>query len=292
VAIGSCKALRNLEGFIIKQGQKSKIGAEIALEQIYSRENQLIKDIRKLKDRKYRNDKGEFVVEGFRSCIEALESYFEVPFVFLSDNSIEKWKEFSMENRIQKNSKVYMVSESIFKTLCSTETPQGIAAVVKRKEINLEKERGFYVLADKVQDPGNMGTIIRSAHAAGALGIIVTKGTVDVYNDKTIRSTMGSIFHIPVIEDLDLKNVKELKEKGFQLLVSSLDTHYNFYDVNMKGNMIIAVGNEGNGISDEVMNIADIKVKIPMPGGAESLNAAVAASIMIFEGVRQRNAEK
>lgn len=264
------------------------------MEHIESRENQLIKDIKKLKDRKYRSEKSEFLVEGFRACIEAAESNFEVPIMLVSANSMEKWNKFNMESRIQKNTKVYTISENIFRTICSTENPQGIIAVVKieMKEIDLEGERGFYVLADKVQDPGNMGTIIRSAHAAAALGVIVTKGTVDVYNDKTIRSTMGSIFHMPVIEDMDLKKVQELKKKGFKLLVSSLDTDYNFYDVNMKENMIISVGNEGSGISNEIMSLADIKVKIPMPGGAESLNAAVAASIMIFEGVRQRKTQK
>lgn len=259
------------------------------MEQIFSKENQLIKHVKKLKDRKYREEKGEFVVEGFRACMEALDSYFQVPLIFLSDNSTEKWMEFHMESRVKENSKVYIMPENIFKNLCSTENPQGIAAVVKRKEIELKSENGFYVLADKIQDPGNMGTIIRSAHAAGALGVIVTKGTVDVYNDKTIRSTMGSIFHMPVTEDLDLMKVKKLKEKGFKLLVSSLEAKYNFYDVNLKDNMIISVGNEGSGICDEVMKLADVKVKIPMPGGAESLNAAVAASIMIFEAVRQRN---
>ena len=134
-----------------------------------------------------------------------------------------------------------------------------------------------------------MGTIIRTAHAAGSLGVIVTKGSVDIYNDKTLRSTMGSIFNIPIIEDEDLSTIEELKEKGFKVVVSSLDTENNFYDIDLTKKSIISVGNEGNGISDEVYSISDEKVKIPMPGGAESLNAGVAASIMIYEAVRQKN---
>ena len=106
---------------------------------------------------------------------------------------------------------------------------------------------------------------------------------------KTLRSTMGSIFYIPIIEDENLEVVKSLRKKGFKLLVSSLDTNSNFYDVNMKDNMIIAVGNEGNGISEDLYNISDVKVKIPMPGEAESLNVAVACSIMTFERIRQIN---
>ena len=145
------------------------------------------------------------------------------------------------------------------------------------------------MLADKIQDPGNMGTIIRTAHAAGALGVILTKGTVDIYNEKTLRATMGSIFKIPVIYDNDLSLVQKLRDSGFKLVTSSLDTDKNFYDIDLREKIIISVGNEGNGISDEIYDLCDLKVKIPMPGGAESLNVAVAASIMMYEVVRQKN---
>jgi len=153
-------------------------------------------------------------------------------------------------------------------------------------------DKGTYILIDKVQDPGNLGTIVRTAHAAGCSGVILTKGTVDLYNEKTLRSTMGSIFNISIIEDYDLSFTRNLKSQGYKLVCSSLDTEYNFYDINFSEKLIITVGNEGNGISEEIFNISDIKVKIPMPGGAESLNAAVAASIMIYEGVRQSLSNK
>ncbi len=183
-----------------------------------------------------------------------------------------------------------MVNYSVLKSIGNTENPQGIVSVINYfKKEKLDLQNGFYILVDKVQDPGNMGTIIRTAHAAGALGVITTKGTVDIYNEKTLRSTMGSIFYIPIIEDENLEVVKSLQKKGFKLLVSSLDTNSNFYDVNMKNNIIIAVGNEGNGISEVLNTLSDIKVKIPMPGAAESLNVAVACSIMTFERIRQIN---
>ncbi|MGK0465958.1 TrmH family RNA methyltransferase, partial [Clostridium sp.] len=167
--------------------------------------------------------------------------------------------------------------------------PQGIIAIVRNKLVEIRYEDGFYVLADKIQDPGNMGTIIRTAHAAGALGVIITKGTVDIYNEKTLRATMGSIFKMPVIYDSDLSTVEKLRDDGFKLVTSSLECDKNFYDIHLKGKVIITVGNEGNGISEDVYAISDLKIKIPMPGGAESLNAAVAASIMIYEVVRQKN---
>ncbi|QGU94967.1 RNA methyltransferase [Clostridium bovifaecis] len=255
---------------------------------IESKDNSLIKDIKKLNKKKYRVEYGQFLVEGFRFVEEALKSTFKIPYIFISETSLEKFRSFGMERLINCDTKVNCVKESLLKELCNTENPQGILAVVNNKRVEIESKEGFYVLADRVQDPGNMGTIIRSAHAAGALGVIITKGTVDVYNDKTLRSTMGSIFNIPVIEDENFQVIKSLKESGFKLLVSSLDAENNFYDVDLTSKVIISIGNEGNGISEELYELNDEKVKIPMPGGAESLNAAVAASVMMYEAVRQK----
>lgn len=258
------------------------------METIQSKDNLLIKEIKKLKDKKHRTESERFIIEGFRFVSEALESDFEVPLVFISEKAKDRWNNFNVEAKLQKNTKVYVVTEQILKVISSTDTPQGIVAVVNNKNMVLQNKSGFYILVDKVQDPGNMGTIIRTAHAAGALGILVTKGTVDIYNEKTLRSTMGSIFHIPIIQDDNLEQLRFLRENDFRLVVSSLDTKSNFYDANLKDKVIIAVGNEGNGVSDEIISLSDIKVKIPMPGGAESLNVSVAASIMMFEVVRQK----
>lgn len=256
---------------------------------IQSKDNSILKEVKRLHKKKFRNETGQFLVEGFRFVEEALISSFRVPYIFVSEGVKDKYIDFNIEKVLQKNSVVYFVKDNIFKDLCETVTPQGILAVVENKKVELEDKEGFYVLIDKLQDPGNVGTIIRTAHASGALGIITTKGTVDVYNDKTLRSTMGSIFNIPVIEDDDLELMRGLKSMGFKLIVSSLDTDNNFYDIDLIGKIIIAVGNEGNGISEEVYALGDEKVKIPMPGGAESLNAAVSASIMMYEAVRQKN---
>ena len=176
----------------------------------------------------------------------------------------------------------------MLRELCSTEEPQGVVAVVRMNEVDLNKEGSFYILCDKVQDPGNLGTIIRTAHAAGVDGVILTKGTVDIYNEKTIRSTMGSMFYIPIIlEDSDFTITKSLINKGFSLLATSLEGNKDFFKEDLSGKIIISVGNEGNGVSEEVYSLSDKKVKIPMPGGAESLNVAIATSIVIYEKVRQ-----
>ncbi|SKA83646.1 RNA methyltransferase, TrmH family [Clostridium sp. USBA 49] len=258
------------------------------LEIIESKDNSLIKETKKLKEKKYRLEKKEFLIEGFRFVDEALKSNFEVSKIFISEMILDKWETYSIKNNIKSSTKVYVVNHNILKQLCSTENPQGIAAVVKNKDFKIESKKGFYILVDKVQDPGNLGNIVRSSYASGALGVILTKGTVDIYNEKVLRSTMGSIFNIPIFQDDNFTKLKELKNNGFKLIVTSLKDSKNLYDEDLTQNIIIAVGNEGFGVSKEILELADVKVKIPMPGGAESLNVAAAASIIMFEAVRQK----
>ena len=248
----------------------------------------LIKDTKKLKEKRFRALRNQFLVEGFRFVEEALKSTFQVPYIFLSEEALERWQSFQINEKLQSASKLYIVKEEILKLLSCTETPQGVIAVVNQNNLQFAVKEGFYVLVDRLQDPGNMGTIIRSAHAAGASAVITTKGTVDIFNEKTLRATMGSIFNIPIIEDKDLRIVDALKSRGFKLIVSSLEGSESFYEVDLTENVIIAVGNEGSGISEALYKLGDIKVKIPMPGSAESLNAGAAASIMMFEAVRQK----
>jgi len=257
------------------------------LNSIQSKDNPIILEIKKLKEKKFRILEKKFIVEGFRFVSEALQSEFQVPIVIVSENQKLRYEKFQIENILQNGTKVYYIKEQLFNIICSTETPQGIMAVVNNKQTQITMEKGFYVLVDGIQDPGNLGTLIRTADASGALGVILRKGTVDVFNEKTLRSTMGSIFHLPIVEFEDLEELKKLMISGFRLIVSSLEGKNNFYDENLQGKIIIVVGNEGSGVSKEIQELADSKVKIPMPGKAESLNVAVAASIMMFEYVRQ-----
>jgi TrmH family RNA methyltransferase len=256
---------------------------------IQSKDNPIISEIKKLKEKKYRTLENKFIVEGFRFVSEALQSKFQVSILVVSENQRSRYEKFKIEELLQSDTKVYYIKEGIFNTLCSTDTPQGILAVVTNKQAELTYVNGFYVLVDGIQDPGNLGTLIRTADAAGALGVILLKGTVDVFNEKTLRATMGSIFHLPVVEFKHLEELKTLMTFGFRLIVSSLQGEKNFYDENLLGKIIIAVGNEGNGVSDVICDLADSKVKIPMPGNAESLNVAIAGSIMMFEYVRQNS---
>lgn len=250
---------------------------------IESKNNSLFKDIKKLKEKKYRIQTGTYLIEGLRFVDEAFKSNAKIEKILYTQEFVEKHCGFLAEKNDVEN---VMLSASLLKELSFTGTPQGIMAVVCMENKSL-RSGDIVVLVDKVQDPGNMGTIIRTAHAVGASGIIATKGTVDIYNDKTLRSTMGSVFYLPVIEDENLDLVMSLKEEGFKLVVSSLQGSKDFFEEDLSGKIIIAVGNEGNGISDEIYEISDKKVKIPMPGNAESLNVAVATSVMLYEKIRQ-----
>lgn len=252
--------------------------------EIESKNNNLFKEIKKLKEKKHRIKSNNYLIEGLRFVEEAIKSKVSIDSIIFTESFKEKNPDLFL--KINENIKLIQMNETLLKQLCSTENPQGIVGVINMQNKEL-KSGELVVLVDKVQDPGNMGTIIRTAHAAGAAGIVMTKGTVDIYNDKTLRSTMGSIFYIPIVEDNSLDFVKSLKKEGYKLVVSSLQGKNNFFEENLQGKVMIAVGNEGNGVSDEVYDIADIKVKIPMPGEAESLNVAVATSIMIYEKIRQ-----
>lgn len=251
---------------------------------IESRENKIYKETRKLKERKYRLKNKRYIIEGIRITEEAVKAGAAIEYLLFAESIVEHE---NMRNLLNNDYNKYIISNELFKNLSCTESSQGVIGVIDNSLRLSDKQGNFYVLADKVQDPGNLGTIIRTAHAADAKGVILTKGTVDVYNDKTIRSTMGSIFYMPIIEDSDLSFTKELIKNDYKMVVSALDAENDFFSENLSGNIIITVGNEGNGVSDEIKELSSVKVKIPMPGNAESLNVSVATGIMIYEKVRQ-----
>lgn len=254
---------------------------------IESKDNNLFKSTKKLKERKNRIKSNKYIIEGFRLVQEAFKANVDVDYLIVTKDAIEKIDQYLLDYLVDQV-KIYEISDGLFKELISTENPQGILAVINMNVKPMNFEGDFYVLCDKLQDPGNIGTIIRTAHAAGVQGIILTKGTVDIFNEKAIRSTMGSIFYIPVhYDDDNLSLVKNLKDQGFKLVVTSLETDKDFFQEDLGGKVILTVGNEGNGVSEEVFALADTKVKIPMPGNAESLNVAVATSVIMYEKVRQ-----
>lgn len=247
---------------------------------ITSKDNEIIKNIKKLKEKKYRLD--SYIVEGIKMVKEAINENQEIALIAIRED-------FKIDFDT-KNIKTVTISNKIFNDISDVKTPQGILAVIKKNQNNQIETNQEYILAlDSLQDPGNMGTIIRTADSANINQIIINKTTVDPYSPKVIRSTMGAIYRTNIIEVEDLKTtLKEMKSKGFQIITTDLKATQSIYDINYNNKTVVVIGNEANGVSQEILQTADKKVIIPMLGKTESLNASIAASIMIYEYVRQK----
>ena len=248
---------------------------------IESIHNDIIKLIISLRDKKNRDELSLFVVEGFKQVSEIPKDW-KIKFVLAT----EKHKDF-------KTDKLYITTEKIFKKISDTKTPQEILAVVEKKKLDIEtvlSKKGIFVIVDILQDPGNIGTIIRTAEAFGCKGIFVSKNSVDVYSDKVVRSTMGAMFHIPIIQECDIVSlITIMKQKKINTCAFSLDTNELLSNFKFEDNTAIIIGNESKGISKNILDIVDNKIKINMTGKSQSLNASVACSIAIYEVSRQLN---
>lgn len=256
---------------------------------IESKANPIIKATKKLKEKKHRNENQLYLVEGFRFLEEALKSGKIIDKIFYVPEKEEDFRKY-IEPYL-KGEEIYAVPEALLKELSSTVHPQGVVGVVHMDEDSNITDAGpfrnsMYIYLDGLQDPGNLGTIIRSAHAAEAGGILLGRNTVDPYSDKVLRSSMGSIFHLPIYSDGEMM-LKTLQNQGYKLAVTSLDATKSIYEEDLTKNLILVIGNEGSGVTMDIQERAEVLLKIPMPGGAESLNAAVAASVILFEKVRQ-----
>lgn len=261
---------------------------------VSSSQNPLIKEIKALKVKKHREEKQMFFIEGTRFVEDALKEKAEILYILVSDRFLQSSDADKLINMIPKeSSKLYHLPDKLFKEISDTENPQGIMAVLKMTNYSLNdilnEDNNFLVILEAIQDPGNMGTIIRTADAAGVGGIILSKGCVDLYNSKVLRSTMGSVFHVPIyFSDNLVDDLKVIKSKGIELYAAHLAGNMEYYEVADWSNSGIIIGNEANGISSEISEMADTLVKIPMIGRAESLNASVAAALLIYEVLRCR----
>ncbi len=257
---------------------------------ITSKDNELIKDIRKLKDKKFRNLTNKYIVEGIKIIEEAIEANANIDTIVVCEDCVKNGEiEAKLLYEIAKYNCVY-VTEKIYNLITDTTTPQGILAVIKKdeNEKNIDFSQDLIVVLDGIQDPGNLGTILRTVDSVGLTQIIVSKNTADAFSPKVVRSTMGAIFRVNIIESENLvQTLKEIKKHKFKLLSTSLETDNNFYDINLNKNAIV-IGNEANGVSKDVLEVADNLVKIPMLGKTESLNASVATGVILYEYVRQK----
>lgn len=243
------------------------------MEVIQSKQNASIKTARKLLQRKHR--KTSYLIEGWHLFEEAKASGAHILQIFVLED---------MADRVANMSKVKLVSPEVLKELCETQTPQGIVAeVAKQIQALPDSLSGKYLLLEDVQDPGNVGTMIRTADAADYDGVFLSDKSADIYNQKTLRSMQGSHFHLPIYRGPILEMVETCKKQDLPVLATTLsEVSVDYKAVKTDGNFALVMGNEGQGISKEMAESANQLVHINMPGQAESLNVAVAAGILMF----------
>ena len=260
------------------------------MQTITSKDNELIKHIRKLKDKKYRDESNEYVVEGVKLVEEAVKENAKIKQIIVCEDTT---RTYEIPTHIMLEIARYeciSVSNKIFNIITQVTNPQGIMAIIEKnaQDAQIDYSQDIIVVLDDVQDPGNLGTILRTVDSIGLNQIIVSRGTADAFNSKVVRSTMGAIFRIKIIEVENLaQEIKEMRKHHFKLMVTSLQTKNSIYDIDFN-KKIIVIGNEANGVSKEIQDMADEKAKIPMLGRTESLNASVAAGVVMYEYVRQK----
>lgn len=265
---------------------------------ITSGDNQIYKSAAQLKQKKYRDEQKKYLIEGPNLIHEALTNGGEIELVIKSEDF--EFEEIGVQTAT--------MTAGLFRKLSDTENPQGIMAIVKKRiyteedffkpssseavrnsEAAKPRRSSNIVVLDRLQDPGNIGTILRTADAAGYRGAILMKGTGDIYSPKVVRAAAGSLFRLPVLfADTPEQAVGLLKKYGKTIIGTTPSCDRYYYDIDMRADTALVIGNEGNGACAEFLEQADLKIKIPMEGTIESLNAAVSAGILMYESVRQR----
>ena len=240
---------------------------------ITSKANNVVKNTKKLLQKKYRKD--SYLIEGWHLFEEAVNAQVEIRHIFVLENFFDKVKDFSQ---------VHVVTSEILTDLADSKTPQGIVAEIAFEEAPIPAVlKGKYLFLEDVQDPGNVGTIIRTADAAGYDGVFISQHSADIYNLKTLRSMQGSQFHLPIYRMKTSDFLKLAKQAQLPILATTLSKDsIDYREVAPISDFVLVMGNEGQGISQQMMDEADQLVHISMKGQAESLNVAVAAGILIF----------
>ena len=256
---------------------------------IKSKDNTTYKSALKLTKKKYRDETGLYLLEGVKPLEDAISMGIKVKTIFLCEG-MQKAEIFPEDICM-------MLDERLFANLSDTGTSQGVIAVAEKKKCTFAqfaKEaaegNGNVVVMDRLQDPGNIGTIIRTAEAAGYRGVIMVAGSGDVYSPKVVRAAAGSLFRMPIIKAADGQEAaKVVHDIGKKLTVTCLENATNCFETDLTENIALVIGNEGRGVSESLMGLSDIRVKIPMAGSIESLNAAVAAGILMYQSQKKIN---
>ena len=261
--------------------------AGVSMEFIQSKDNKTIKHIISLGQRKNRQKSGEYIVEGIRSIRDIAAMGTVKTIVIRESKSQDKNVLDLLALDAVQSVPTYIVQDPVFDKVDNTVNGQGVVAIVAKPKHDIDSvsiEDGLYITLDGVQDPGNLGTIIRTAVAAGVKGIFLMKGTVDPFNDKTVRSTMSALHKIPLYEDVTLSMLHDIvAESNMTTYVTALEDSEPYYSVDYAKRTMLVLGNEGNGVTPEVMNLCTNRIMIPMYGDMESLNVSVAAALCMYK---------
>ena len=239
------------------------------------------------------DSQGRIRIEGPKLLREAIQSHFPVEEVFVSESCRRDPNTQALLGRIPGKPQVIEVTDRLFPTIAGTENPQGLLALAKVPSIPLEKmlrNASMLLVGCELQDPGNLGTLLRSAEAFGAEGLLLTQTSVNPWNEKVVRASAGSIFRVPCLGGFEsIELLHNLESKGFRVVAATPEAAIDFRKADFQGRIALMLGNEGKGLRKEVLNRVQNRIRIPMTSGIESLNVAVAASIILCEAARQRN---
>ncbi len=256
-----------------------------------SLQNPLVKQIRQLHQSKGRREQQLFLVEGTHLLEEACRKDYPLITVFYTPEWEEKHK-YLCELVSQKAQRIELVSDRVIQSLATTVSPDGVVAIAPQTQTNFVNIKSLGIALDKIQDPGNLGTIIRTAVATNIDGLFVSKDSVDLYNPKVVRGSAGEWFNLHKVISENLKDeVLKLQSQGLQVLATVPNSNINYWEIDLRKPTLIVLGNEGSGISQDLIDLADYSVKIPLSNGVESLNVAISAAIILYEVQRQRQFE-
>ena len=258
-----------------------------------SKDNSTILYLRSLSDPKHRKTEKAFLIEGVKMVAEALRDRAGVKMVVASPSLTQHHGKAVLELAENRSVDILWISDRLMDAVSESKTPQPVMAVVEMKEHSeeglLAHPSGLIVICHHLQDPGNLGTIIRTAEAAGAAGVAVAHNTVDPYNAKTVRASMGSILRLPVVRIGDVSAFMEkCKRKEFQTVAMVLGSRRTHFELDLKKPTAVIVGQEGSGLPDELLKNIDHQVRIPMAETIDSLNVATSAAVFLYEAMRQR----
>ncbi len=262
------------------------------IKRVRTKENQFVRLARQLGQKKARDKNALFILEGIRNLEDATRSDHQVKAVLVNSDFKEKSFQAQLLSRFNKNIPIVELENRLFSDIALTETTQGVILIIQKKEYLLDRILDacpkIIVVADGIQDPGNLGTIIRTSAAAGVDALLVTKGCVDFYNPKAARASMGGIFFLPIAAVECCESlVILLKKRGYRIAVADVEGTKMYYESNLKQPIALVIGSENSGPSKLFKQNADLILKIPMKGEVESLNAVVAAGILIYDTLRQ-----